>query len=178
MSQEKLEFMNRDNKKIVVIIDYVKNSKGLAIVMHGLGGLKEQPHIVTFSEAFLESGYTVVRFDVTHTFGESEGNYENATTTNYYNDLCDVITWAKDQQWYQEPFILAGHSLGGISVALFAENYPEKVKAVAPISTVISGKLHAEAIPKEKLDEYNKNELVALKRKLNIWFASSPTVVS
>ena len=55
--------------------------------MHGLGGFKEQPHIETFAESFFELDYTVIRFDTTNTFGESEGNYENATVTNYLEDF-------------------------------------------------------------------------------------------
>jgi pimeloyl-ACP methyl ester carboxylesterase len=112
--------------------------------MHGLGGFKEQPHIQMFAEAFRENGFTTVLFDTTNTFGESDGNYEDATTTNYYEDLEDVIKWAKTQSWYKEPFWLAGHSLGAISTALYAENFPQEVKALAPISTVVSGKLSVE----------------------------------
>ena len=110
--------------------------------MHGLGGFKEQPHIRAMAGAFIEDGYTVVTWDAIHTFGESTGGlYEDATVTNYYADLEDVVQWASAQSWYSEPFVLAGHSLGGISTALFAENYPDKVRALAPTSTVVSGEL-------------------------------------
>ncbi len=136
---------NRKGQNIVLLIEESKPQKGLAFVMHGLGGFKEQPHIQAMAEAFKENGYAVIRFDTTNSIGESEGNYEDATTTNYFEDLEDTIFWAQTQKWYREPFALAGHSLGGISVALFAEKYPEKVKAVAPISAVVSGKLSAEA---------------------------------
>jgi len=143
-SATKTSFQNRRGQKIVVLIEEAPNQKGLAFVMHGLGGFKEAPHIETFAKAFVENGYAAVRFDTTNSIGESEGKYEDATITNYYEDLEDVITWAKSQKWYQEPFCLAGHSLGGVSVALYAERHPEKVKAVAPISTVVSGKLSTE----------------------------------
>lgn len=138
---EKLTIQNRKGQKVVVLVERAENQKGLAFVMHGLGGFKEQPHIGTFAHAFLEKGFTAVRFDTTNTFGESDGAYEDATTTNYYEDLEDVIAWAGTQEWYQEPFALAGHSLGGISTALYAEKHPEKVQALAPISTVVSGEL-------------------------------------
>lgn len=141
---EKLFTQNRRSQKIATLLDLVPNQKGLAFVMHGLGGFKEQLHMQAYAEAFLENGYSVVRFDTTNTFGESDGNYEDATTTNYYEDLEDVIGWAKTQPWYQEPFCLAGHSLGGICTALYAENHPERVKAVAPTSTVVSGALSVE----------------------------------
>jgi len=155
----KLFIKNRKGLKMSVIVETPKpkqhlkeegrpesklvKQNGLAFVMHGLGGFKEQIHIHTFADIFREEGCTVVRFDTTNTLGlgESEGKYEDATITNYYEDLQDVISWSKDQSWYEEPFWLCGHSLGGISVLLFAEKYPTKVKGLAPISTVISGKI-------------------------------------
>jgi pimeloyl-ACP methyl ester carboxylesterase len=141
---QKIFIKNRKDQKIAVIIEQSKKPKGLAFVMHGLGGFKEQTHLQAMAEAFLENKFTVVRFDTTNTFGESEGNYEDATTTNYYEDLEDVIRWVKGQSWYREPFVLAGHSLGGISVALYAEKYSDEIKGLAPISTVVSGKLSLE----------------------------------
>jgi pimeloyl-ACP methyl ester carboxylesterase len=148
---------NRENKKIAVVVDETPDSKGLVFVMHGLGGFKEQPHIQAFADAFRENNLTVVLFDATHTYGESEGKYEGATTTNYYEDLEDVISWAKKQSWYHEPFWLAGHSLGGISTALYAERHPKEIKALAPISTVVSGELSVETKKtRGQLEEWKK----------------------
>ncbi|OGY56723.1 MAG: hypothetical protein A2Y84_01360 [Candidatus Colwellbacteria bacterium RBG_13_48_8] len=142
---EKLSIRNKNGQNLVVLLEKIDNSKGLVFIAHGLGGFKEQRHIEIFAEAFREKGFTVVRWDAANTIGESGGKMEDATVTSYYEDLEDVIEWAKIQDWYKEPFILTGHSLGGISTALYAENYPEKVKALAPISTVVSGKLTIEA---------------------------------
>ncbi|MDD5071506.1 MAG: alpha/beta hydrolase [Patescibacteria group bacterium] len=153
---QKLFIENRKKQKIAVIVEGGENTKGLVFVMHGLGGFKEQPHIATFAKAFLEKGFTVVRFDTTNSIGESDGKYEDATTTNYYEDLEDVISWAKKQEWHEEPFWLVGHSLGGICITLYAQNYPEKVKAVAPISTVVSGQLSREAHTKEEMADWEK----------------------
>ena len=161
MPAQKVFIQNRKTQKIAVVVevpaqifDSQKFQSGkLAFVMHGLSGFKEQPHLQTIAAAFLERGYTVVRFDTTNTFGESEGDYENATVTNYYEDLEDVIAWSKGQPWYQEPFVLSGHSLGGICVGLYAEKYPEKVKALAPISTVVSGELTLKNSYKQGINE-------------------------
>lgn len=152
---KKESIQNRKGQNIVLIIEEAGNQKGLVFVMHGLSGFKEQPHVQTIAEAFQEKGYTVIRFDTTNTLGESDGDFKNATVTNYYEDLEDVISWAKSQKWYQEPFCLAGHSLGGMCTSLFAEKYPEKVKGLAPISTTISGKLSLEARP-EKIREWKR----------------------
>lgn len=122
-------------------MDETPKQKGLAFVMHGNASNKDLEQIKTFASVFSDKGYTVVRFDTTNSSGESDGKLEDATLTNYYEDLEDVINWASKQSFYEEPFILCGHSLGGMAVALFAEKYPEKVKALAPISMAISGKL-------------------------------------
>jgi len=148
---------NRKGQKMVVLVEETENPKGLAFVMHGLSGNKEQPHILAMIDAFKSEGYNVVSFDTTNTFGESEGQLEDATLTNYYEDLEDVIGWAKSQSWYEEPFVLAGHSLGEISVFLYAEKYPEKVKALAPISMVVSGKLSLETkADREGLEDWKE----------------------
>lgn len=142
---EKVSIKNRKGQKIVVLVEEQPKPNGLAFVMHGFSGSKEQEHIAVIAESFEKAGSTVVRFDTTNSCGESYGNYEDATVTNYYEDLEDVINWAGEREWYQEPFWLAGHSLGGICIALYAENHPTKVKALAPISTVVSGKLSLES---------------------------------
>lgn len=149
---QKLFIKNRKNQRISILVEGEEKNGPLVFVMHGLGGSKNQPHIKIFAESFLENGFTVVRFDTTNTYGESEGAYKDATTTNYYEDLEDIISWAKKEPWYKEPFWLAGHSLGGICTALFAERYSEKVAGLAPISTVVSGKLSMDAHSKELKD--------------------------
>ncbi len=150
---EKFFIKNRHNQKIAVIVD--EGNAGLVFVMHGLGGFKEQKHIEAIASAFQGSNYTVVRFDTTNSIGESEGEFEKATVGNYYDDLVDVIEWAKTQSWYVEPFVLAGHGLGGMCVTLYAEANPDKVKGIAPIATLVSGKLCLEA-EKDKIEDWQK----------------------
>lgn len=136
---------NQDGLIIMTLLEAVAKPKGLAIILHGLGGFKEEPHIKIYADVFKKAGYNVLRYDATHSFGESEGNYEDATTTNYLHDLEDVIKWASKQKWYSEPFVLVGHSLGSFCCLLYAEKNIKKVKAIVPTSTVISGKLSMEA---------------------------------
>lgn len=132
---------NRKNQRIAIIVEPNEHARGLAFIMHGLGGNKEQPHLQTIAQACQECGYSRVRFDTTNTYGESDGAYEDATVTNYYEDLEDVIAWSRTQAWFLEPFVLFGHSLGAMCVALYAEKYPDQVRALAPLGTVVSGTL-------------------------------------
>ena len=141
----KTTIKNRHGLKIVTLLEKAESPQGLAIVLHGLGGFKEQDHIETFAQAFKDANYTVLRYDSTRAFGESEGKYEDATTTSYYEDLEEVVNLAKEQDWYIEPLILAGHSLGAMVSVLYAQKKPQEVKAIAPISVVISRKLLLEA---------------------------------
>lgn len=136
---------NKLGLDLVVLVEWENKPKGLVFIEHGLSGTKEHPHIEMTAMVFKKYGYTTVRFDTTNSFGESGGKYEDATITSSYNDLESAIEWAKTQIWYQEPFILAGYSMGGISVALYASAHPEKIKALAPLSTAISGRLSLES---------------------------------
>ncbi|PIS05335.1 MAG: hypothetical protein COT81_01625 [Candidatus Buchananbacteria bacterium CG10_big_fil_rev_8_21_14_0_10_42_9] len=146
---QKVFIKNRKNQNLAVIIEEHSSPKGLAFVMHGLGSFKEQAQIETVAKAFRDADCTVVRFDTTNTLGESDGDFALATTTNYYEDLEDVLKWSTEQDWYQEPFILAGHSLGAICSGIFTQKFPKKVKALALLSAVVSGKLSAEASASE-----------------------------
>lgn len=158
-SQEKLFIKNRDGKNISVVLKQPIKQIGLVFIMHGLGGFKEQKHIRLYTETFLEKGYTVVTFDTRNTIGESEGAMEDATISSYVADLEDVIQWASTQSWYHEPFVLAGHSAGSFSILLYAENHPEKVKALAPTSTVVNGKMSVDAFPKDILSKWKATGL-------------------
>lgn len=157
---QKVFIQNRYGLKMTVVVQGTEKQKGLAFIAHGLGGAQTQDHIKLMVKKFLKHNYCVVTFDATHSFGESDGNYENATTTNYAHDLEDVIAWATTQPWYKELFILAGHSQGGISSILFAQKFPYKVKALAPISTVVSGKLSVEAHDDAELAQWKREGIL------------------
>src|SRR5581483_9228814 len=135
MKPERLSIKNRHGLKLVIQVDVPKHPVSLAFIAHGQGGFIEQKHIQAFTEAFLENDFRVVRFDATNSIGESGGKMENVTTTNYIEDLEDVINWARKQPWFQAPFALAGHSMGGMSTALYAESHPDEVLCLAPISS-------------------------------------------
>lgn len=155
---EKFELKNRYGLKIVGEIHKPENPIGLAFVLHGLGGFKEQVSIIAIVETLFKNGYMVVNFDATNSYGESEGKYENATTQLHYEDLVDVIGWAKEQSWYIKPFVLIGHSLGGYAVARYAEDYPDEVKAVVPLALVVSGELSYKAHEQNGREDLRKWE--------------------
>lgn len=140
MKEEIFKIKNRKSLVMVGKILKPDNPIGLSFVMHGLGGYKEELHIDLIANTLFKNNYIVINFDATNSKGESEGKYENATMKFHYEDLVDIINWAKSQTWYKEPFIIAGHSMGGYAVARYAEEFPLEVKAVFPFGAVFSGK--------------------------------------
>lgn len=130
---------NRKNKTIVLSVENENGKNGLAFIAHGLSSTYNHAHIQKFAEAFLENDYIVVRHDATNSLGQSDGELQDATLTSYYEDFEDVIDWASTQLWYQEPFVLAGHSLGAACNLLFAYKNPEKIKALMPTSAFLVG---------------------------------------
>lgn len=154
--EERFELENRDGLSVVGLVSTPNEPQGLAFIAHGLGGFKEQKHILAVKEVFLANGYTVVSYDAIHSVGESDGNIDSVTMTSYLHDLEDVINWARSKEFYQEPFVLCGHSMGGMIVTLFAEMHPEIVQGLIPLSPVVSGKLWLESTEEELLKSWKE----------------------
>ncbi|MBA3724669.1 MAG: alpha/beta fold hydrolase [Candidatus Levybacteria bacterium] len=144
MPTERLVLTNRHNEKIVGLVDKARAPKGSVVIMHGLGGQKEEKVLQVIANIFVQHNITAIRFDATNGVGESSGSYEDATTTNFIENLEDVLQSAQEEPWFPQPLYLAGHSLGGLASTIYAEKHPDLVKALAPIATVVSGELTAE----------------------------------
>jgi pimeloyl-ACP methyl ester carboxylesterase len=108
----------------------------VVFVQHGLGGQRRQPYLFAIKRKLEAIGYFVCTFDTTNSFGESDGNLNEALFSRHCEDLEDVIIWAEKQLWYKEPFYLVGHSLGAASVLRFAAIHPRKVLRTALLSLV------------------------------------------
>lgn len=151
MSVERVSITNRHGLKVAIQVDAPENPKSLVIIEPGQSGTIDQKHIVAFAEAFLENGFIAVRFDPTHSLGESDGELEDVTYTSYFEDLEDVINWAKDQSWFRSPFALCGHSMGAQAVAWYAELHTSEVSVLAPMAPVVNYDLYMTTLdPDEK----------------------------
>ncbi len=147
---------NKLGQKIAVKVEGESNIKGPVFILHGLWTHMDRPTGKNIAEACLEQGYTAVRFDARNHRGKSDGKPEDATITEFYQDLKEVINWARGQNWFKEPFILAGSSLGGITAGVYAEDYPQKVKALFLLAPVVSGKLSAATKSPESLKTWKE----------------------
>ena len=138
------------------MVFWIKNSRGeplylqvagaedtgnrkLAIIQHGLASDMSHPAVQAVKKAFLARGYVVITFDSRYSLGKSGGGVLRARLSTFEEDLRTVVNWAKGQSFYHEPFALAGHSLGGASVLVYAAGHPEQAGILIPITPVVSG---------------------------------------
>jgi len=153
---QKLALKNRKNQNIIAELSIpIGDIKGVCIVQHGYGGFKEQPYMQKLAQAFYDNGFITFNFDATNSFGESEGDYEKATLQLHYEDLVDVVSWVKKQDWFTGKLALTGHSMGGYAVARYGEEYPEQVGYIASIAPVVSGELSWEAYKRNMPEQFN-----------------------
>lgn len=108
--------------------------RNLAFIEHGFSGDKNENHMIILEEELSKRGYMVVNIDAIDSLNESESSPKGASFTGHYNDLDDVIEWARMQDWFMEPFTLVGHSMGAASVLFYAENFPNRVNLLLPLS--------------------------------------------
>lgn len=130
-----LEIKNIKNRKglnMAVRVNWSPERDKCVFLEHGIGARKEYPHMLVMEEVFAEHGYNVINFDATNSLNASDSSEEGITFTGHYEDLEDVINWAKTQEIYKEPFSLAGQSLGAQAIVLFASKYPDKVNLLVP----------------------------------------------
>lgn len=123
-------------------VDGLENAgnEKLAIIQHGLASNMEHPAVQTAKKAFLDNGYVVVTFDARYSLGKSGNDVSKVRLQTFEEDLKMVVDWAGKQKFYHEPFALAGHSLGGAAVLLYAAENPAKVGQLVPITPVVSGR--------------------------------------
>lgn len=156
MNVERYTIKNRHGLKLVIQVDTPDDPRNLAFVMPGQGGTIENEVMAFFAQAFLENNFRTVRFDPTHSIGESEGDIKDVTYTAGIEDLHDVISWARGQSWFKQPFALSGHSLGAIATALYAEHHPGEVLCLAPISTVLDHDTFLATLDEDFVNEWKE----------------------
>lgn len=141
---EILSINNRHNFKLSLRVTLSENSDKLVFLLHGLGARNDYPHMLVMEEAFAKHGYNVVNIDTTNSNNESDKSEDGITFSGTYNDLEDVILWAKNQKFYSEPFTLAGQSMGAVACVLYAGTNPKQVnKLLVANFSWIDGKIES-----------------------------------
>ncbi len=130
----KVFIKNRNGLKMAINLNINRDNNKLVFLLHGLSSRKEYPHMQVLENEFAYHGYNVVNIDATNSLNESESSKEGFTFTGHYSDLEDVVVWARTQEFYKEPFALAGQSLGAAAIINYAINFSDKVNLLVPVS--------------------------------------------
>ncbi len=143
---------NRKGLKMALRVTVNEKNDKLVFLLHGLGARKEYPHMLVLEEEFAKHGFNVVNIDATDSNNESEKSEEGITFTCHYYDLEDVISWARTQDFYVEPFSLAGQSMGAVACALYASKNTNKLnKLILANFSWIDGSAESENNRRKKI---------------------------
>lgn len=141
MKTEEIELRNRDGKGMPATLQIPDGeAQGVVVLLHGIGGWKDQPLLVALANAFVQDDYAAVRFDESNGVNNPDGDFFHETTTQYTRDVEDVVTYLKGQDWYRQPLILVGHSMGGLVAAWYVAEHPDNVSRLILTAPAVSWK--------------------------------------
>ncbi|MGE5541363.1 MAG: alpha/beta hydrolase [Bacillota bacterium] len=139
METRELVLTNRDGKRMPATLQLPDGApKGVALVLHGIGGWRSQPVLTHTADALQAEGYAVLRFDESDGITAPDNDFFHNTTTHYLRDVDDVIAFMHTQDWYRAPMILAGHSMGGLVAAKYASEHLNEVSKLILLAPAMS----------------------------------------
>ena len=107
----------------------------LAIVIHGLTGHMEEPHIKGVAATFNELGMASLRAEM-YGHGKSGGEFYNHNIFKWLNNAMTVTDYARSLDFATDIYV-CGHSQGGLATALLAGMKPDVFSAVIPMSPAL-----------------------------------------
>jgi pimeloyl-ACP methyl ester carboxylesterase len=102
--------------------------KPTIILDAGMGGFSVD---WAFVQPELSKDSTILSYDRAG-YGWSQTNEERFTSEEYVEDLRTLLAKLK----LEPPYILVGHSFGGLNMRLFAANYPEEIAGLVLVDSV------------------------------------------
>jgi len=125
METRELILTNRHGKRVPVTYRIADSAKGTFVLLHGIGGWKDQRVMRAIIDPVYQSGYNVVTFDAADGPNAPDADSLAGTTTGFREDLEDVIAHIKSESWYTAPLSLGGHSLGALVSVEYAAQHAD-----------------------------------------------------
>ncbi|MFC3748263.1 alpha/beta fold hydrolase [Paenibacillus sp. GCM10012306] len=139
------------------------NGKTTIVMEAGMGGNLLDWSLV---QPELSRDATVVTYDRAG-LGWSEGSDKPATCQQYVDDLRSLLAALE----LQPPYVLVGHSFGGMVMRLFAAEYPDEVKSLILVDAVHEGRYLATDML--ETGQRNRDSL----NQLRLGYLLSPTAI-
>ncbi len=112
------------------------------LVIHGLGGHRNERHIAAVARRIAERGIAALRLDLTNNAGESDGSFRDLTLSGEVDDAEDALVALAAMSGIEGPRLgAAGHSFGALVAMLLAARRSERVRALAVMSGVFDAPL-------------------------------------
>lgn len=117
MNEEKIEFYNKKNQKIIGLLSFPKEKNpSIIIIIHGFKGTKEYYPFVNNSIKFLtDAGIAVLRIDCRGS-GESDLEFKDMTIKSESEDVLTAIDYVKTLDVDSKRIGLIGISLGATAI--------------------------------------------------------------
>ena len=158
-NSEKLTFPGSSGEALAARLDTPAGSpRAYALFAHCFTCSKDIFAAARISEALVERGFAVMRFDFTG-LGASEGEFANTNFSSNVEDLKRAADYLREN--HSAPELIIGHSLGGAAVLAVASDVPE-AKAVATIGAPAEAD-HVVHNFGAKIDEIEKTGIAEVK---------------
>lgn len=121
-----------------------KSDKPLVIEIHGLASSMDSLHNMSITRAFQKNNFPTLQIDTRCSNSNgSSGQLKNFEIGEHVNDIITASNWVEEAHldWLAgKKIILAGHSMGGLSVLeAGATMLSNKISAIFSVSSVASG---------------------------------------
>jgi pimeloyl-ACP methyl ester carboxylesterase len=138
MHEKEFVIKNRHGKRMPVSLRtaYLNKKevvKGTMVLLHGLGGWRQQYLLVVIAEAVRALGYNVVTFDASDGAKGPDSDFSRGTTTGYVEDLEDVIKNIQKEDWFTNPLILGAHSQGGLVALRYVRKHSKEASVISKV---------------------------------------------
>ena len=106
----------------------------LLIILHGLTGYKEEPHLAALAEMCREIGFASLRPDL-YGHGESGGSFREHDLRKWIAEIRELVSWARAGALYSGIY-LCGHSQGALC-ALIAAGKEQDIAGVIALAPAL-----------------------------------------
>ena len=121
--------------KLNTRLEMPENKNGsvpLVILIHGLTGHMNEPHLIALKDALVSEGFGVLRAEL-YGHGNSGGKFADHNLYRWIDNTLAVIDYARNIKGVSDLY-LAGHSQGGLTVMMAAAMKRETIKGLIALS--------------------------------------------
>jgi dipeptidyl aminopeptidase/acylaminoacyl peptidase len=137
--EQRVELRNRRGQRLIadVLVPVGPSPHPAVLVIHGLGGHRNERHIVVVAQRLVARGVVSMRVDLANNVGESDGSFRDLTLSGEVDDAEDALGFLREMDGIDAERIgAAGHSFGGLVVPLLAARRRTDVRSLALMSSV------------------------------------------